>query len=278
MSSGRAGALSFPPARGPCAVGTLQNNEWVEGRMEKRIAAVGNETVAYARAGSGAPAVVLLNGAGGPLDAWQWIWPDVATQTTVIAYNRAGIDGSSKPLAPQTSDVVVEHLRAFLDVLGVPPPYVLVAHSLGGLHANYFARRHPDEVRALVYLDATAPQDIPLMAAHKGPIAHALERLLDRIFGKDGLAETHCAELSCKLVEQAGAFPPISVIAVTGLRTPKLLMPKAAREGRARNQKLLCAASPFGRQILAHRSGHFPQITEPKLVASAIGEALAACS
>jgi pimeloyl-ACP methyl ester carboxylesterase len=37
----------------------------------------------------------------------------------------------------------------------LPPPYVLVGHSLGGLYMQYFARRYPMDVQGLVLVDST---------------------------------------------------------------------------------------------------------------------------
>ncbi len=36
---------------------------------------------------------------------------------------------------------------------GVPAPYLLVGHSLGGLYVQRYAQRFPDEVAALLFLD-----------------------------------------------------------------------------------------------------------------------------
>ncbi len=67
---------------------------------------------------------------------------------TVIAVDRLGVGKSDRPTEPQTGEVIVATLRSLLAQAGVPPPYVLVGHSLGGLHVELFARRHPDEVAA----------------------------------------------------------------------------------------------------------------------------------
>jgi pimeloyl-ACP methyl ester carboxylesterase len=44
-------------------------------------------------------------------------------------------------------------LHALLHTAGVPPPYVLVGHSLGGAYAYGYAQRYPDEVAGLVLVD-----------------------------------------------------------------------------------------------------------------------------
>ena len=52
----------------------------------------------------------------------------------------------------------------------MPPPYILVGHSFGGLTARLFLHRHPEEVAGLVLLDPAYPEDwTPPSAAHRSP-------------------------------------------------------------------------------------------------------------
>ena len=54
---------------------------------------------------------------------------------------------------------------------------------------------------------------------------------------------------------------------VTGGLTPRAwLMSPAAVGARRANQQALARLSPLGEQVVAQRSGHFPQLTEPRLV------------
>lgn len=74
----------------------------------------------------------------------------------VVAYDRAGV-GESEPDGVQpTPRHVAQNLHALLSALGAPPPYVLVAHSLGGIFVRMYVELYPEEVAGLVYID-TAP-------------------------------------------------------------------------------------------------------------------------
>src|SRR5215212_12265722 len=55
---------------------------------------------------------------------------------------------------PRTTPEVVAELHALLQAAHVPGPYVLAAHSLGGLFARLYASTYPDEVVGLVLVDA----------------------------------------------------------------------------------------------------------------------------
>ena len=74
------------------------------------------------------------------------------------AYDRAGM-GYSDPSPKQRDGVAIaEDLEMLLAAAHVPPPYVLVGHSMGGLRLREFAGRNPDKVVGVVLVDATTPE------------------------------------------------------------------------------------------------------------------------
>ncbi len=121
---------------------------------------LGGQRVEYALSGQGTPVVVFESGLGGTMDWWAKVFPEVAGDTTAFAYNRPGYGDSAPAATPRDGDHVVAELRAALHALGLRPPYVLVGHSLGGLYMQLYARRHPDEVAALVLVDSTHPEQL----------------------------------------------------------------------------------------------------------------------
>jgi pimeloyl-ACP methyl ester carboxylesterase len=220
---------------------------------------------------------VLVNGAGGPIEGWYKIIAPLEELGTVFSYNRPGVGGSSAPKTPQTGEHSVRCLRSLLHEANLPPPYVLVGHSLGGLIVNLFARRFPAEVAAAVMLDATAPEDVSVLAVLENRLQRFIRRAADKIFGKNPSDETEHLPETLAQIEQAGAFPPIPLIAVTGVKPAMAwATPAGALAARAAHQRRLVALSPRGKQVIAQRSGHFPQFTEPHLVVEAIREALLA--
>lgn len=121
---------------------------------------VGGRTVEYVLAGEGTPVVVFENGLGATLDWWAKVWPDAVAETRSLAYHRAGYGRSDASLPPRDGAHVVDELRALLQARHLPPPYVLVGHSLGGLYMQLFARKYPGEVAALVLVDSTHPDQV----------------------------------------------------------------------------------------------------------------------
>jgi pimeloyl-ACP methyl ester carboxylesterase len=108
------------------------------------------------RAGEGRPAVVVATSLGEPGHGWAAIQRHLAQHTTVVLYDRAGL-GWSDPGPWPTRKRTVEDLHALLHATGIPPPYVLVGHSAGGLHVRLYAARHPEQVAGLVLVDPSHP-------------------------------------------------------------------------------------------------------------------------
>ena len=108
--------------------------------------------------GEGSPAVILDAGAADPWTTWFRVQPEIARVTRVCSYDRAGIGYSDPGPLPRSRRRTVEELRTLLARAGVPPPYVLVGHSFGGLNVRLYASLHPEDVAGLV-LEESAHED-----------------------------------------------------------------------------------------------------------------------
>ena len=170
-------------------------------------------------------------------------------------------------------------LRELLGYAGLEPPYLLVAHSLGGLFANLFARLYPQEVAAVLFLEATHPDDQQALRKHESQLVRALGKLLtgpEIVFKPNVQAELACVQDTVREIASAGGFPQVPVRVITGGLTPKafLMSPGAVGAKRA-NQQALARLSPQGEQVIAQQSGHFPQMTQPQLVLRVLRDVIA---
>ena len=225
----------------------------------------------YIRAGEGSPAVVLINGSGGPLAGWYRVLPALAAATTTLAYNRPGIGRSARPSRPQTVSAMVEDLHNLLVELAVPAPWILVGHSFGGLVANLFARSHAQSVAGVVLLEATAPDDVALLKAHENVVQRGLGWIANKLFPLHPDHETRHAMPSVEQLAEAPAFPPLPLAVVTGAQPALAWATSAALLAlRRKHQLALVRLSAQGQHVEARRSGHFPQLSEPELVTSVI--------
>ena len=234
--------------------------------------------LSFVLSGAGDPTIVLFSGAGMSLQGWGPLYPGIEKLGTVLAWNRFGLQGSDPPLERQTGTVVLASLRELLGYSGLKPPYVLVAHSLGGLFANLYARLYPEQVAGVLFLEATHPGDREALQKHEHQLVQALEKLqsLPQFFFRPNVErELACVDDTVREIEAAGEFPEVPVRVITGGLTPRssMLSPGAVGAKRA-NQQDLARLSPLGRQVVAQKSGHFPQLTEPDVVLRVVSELL----
>jgi pimeloyl-ACP methyl ester carboxylesterase len=109
--------------------------------------------------GAGTPAVILEAGIAASSLTWSRVQPAIAQVTRVCSYDRAGLAWSESTSAPRSMESIVSELRLLLERTAVPPPYVLVGHSFGGLIIRAYARSHPAEVAGLVFVDPLHPEE-----------------------------------------------------------------------------------------------------------------------
>jgi pimeloyl-ACP methyl ester carboxylesterase len=104
--------------------------------------------------GTGSPTVILEAGFGGNSDDWSEVQGPLSRATRTCAYDRAGL-GNSLPM-PGVHDAADEiaDLNRLLEDAGIPPPYVLVGHSYGGLLVRLFAQVSPVETAGIVLVDS----------------------------------------------------------------------------------------------------------------------------
>jgi haloalkane dehalogenase len=123
-------------------------------RYPRHRARVLDTEMAYVDTGTGDPVVFLH---GNPTSSYLWrnIIPHVVPLGRCLAPDLVGM-GESRA-APGGSYRFVDHTRyldAWFDNLGLTRRVTLVAHDWGSALAFHWAKRFPDRVRALVYMEA----------------------------------------------------------------------------------------------------------------------------
>ncbi|TWF93947.1 alpha/beta fold hydrolase [Saccharopolyspora dendranthemae] len=206
------------------------------------------------RSGSG-PSVVFLPG-GGMSGAHCWkAHALVAEFATAVSYDRLGLGWSDAVELPRSGTQVSDDLRELLRTARAPGPFVLVGHSLGGLHARLHAKRFAGEVAGLVLLDPTH-EDItgylpeaeakrldalnpdalpgdehldPVRARYRAAFERAMaewpaeirEPLLERGFSRDGYRNSSLEPLNLPRVfdevRQAGPDPDLPTIFLSAM-------------------------------------------------------------
>jgi pimeloyl-ACP methyl ester carboxylesterase len=241
--------------------------------------------------GEGSPTVILEAGFRNTGQIWQVTDPAGATAvlagisgfTRVCAYDRPGtiLDAShfsrSDPVPmPRTADAVVTDLHALLQAAGVPGPYVLVAHSLGGVFARLYASTYPDEVVGMVLVDAWSEQLPALLGPRQweayatlaAPAPPGLETYAD-------LEQIDFAAASSAVHDAATASPlrPMPLVVISRGKpvalppnVPDAFSPEAFERAWTEGQSLLAGLLPDARHVTAAASTHYVQIEQPQLV------------
>jgi pimeloyl-ACP methyl ester carboxylesterase len=112
----------------------------------------GGHTLRMCVAGDRGPVVILESGLPGGL-GFQHVRGPVSRFARAVAYSRAGVGDSQPGPLPRDANQIVRELHAALASADLPPPYVLVGQSMGGVYMRVFAATYPNEVRGIVLVD-----------------------------------------------------------------------------------------------------------------------------
>lgn len=152
---------------------------------------MGTVDCAYSIEGKGPP-VLLVHGVGGRRQLWRGVTDRLKSEFQCISFDLRG-HGESPRVAPDFElDDLVTDLEALRQRLGIEATHV-IGHSMGGMVAPAYARRHPERVLSVGLLstaafrtdeDRTRTRTVITAMREKG-IHSALEILLQRWFTED---------------------------------------------------------------------------------------------
>jgi pimeloyl-ACP methyl ester carboxylesterase len=255
-------------------------------------------------AGQGTPAVILDSGLGDTYLSWRKVQPQIAQFTRVCSYDRAGMGYSDSSPHPRTSKYIAEELHALLRHAGIPSPYVLVGHSMGGYDVRVYASLYRNEVAGMVLVDPSHPEQqkrFPpaLNDLDAGWVREqeffqmAMPFGLPRLLGFCGTdAEVRAAECNfhnvhesiaeLKAISESAAQTaatgslgdlPLAVLSSDPDR-PQPDLPedlvKPTSVAWEQMQKEMAQLSTRGTRVVAKNSGHYIQLDRPDLVIAAV--------
>ena len=252
--------------------------------------------------GRGSPTVVLQSGFPNAADIWSVgaerppsVMEGVAGFTRVCAYDRPGSTRISTPEGlpadqpspgrsdqapmPRTAADVVTELHALLAAAGVPGPYVVVGHSLGGLFSQLYAQTYPADVAGVVLVDPTPPavRDLLPPPLWEG-FAQTVERPESPIPGYT--LEAYDLNASMDQIRDAPAPPRVpATILVAGEvepvppGDPSAEAIAAIERARPEAYARLAQSIPGAQVVPVPDSTHYIQILRPDVVIDAIRSA-----
>ena len=213
------------------------------------------------------PAVILESGfgEGGTRSGWEIVQKKVSKFAKVCLYDRAGLGLSDEGPGPRTTIQIAEELHALLRVSHIEPPYILVGHSMGGLHIQTYAMLYPGEIAAMVFVDPSPEEIIDTLATD------VFENLVSAGASGAVMDETGPGlNASIPVFKSLPGLPDVPVVVITSAYNGENETDKERwEELKACHQKLSDGVTD-GRHVVASRSGHYIQINEPELVIDAI--------
>jgi haloalkane dehalogenase len=133
----------------------MTEGSWQESKQRVEIL---GRAMAYVEQGEGRP-ILLLHGNPTSSFLWRNVMAELTEHGRCVAPDLIGMGDSDKlPAEDDARYTFVRHrefLDAFLDaVIGTGEPVVLVVHDWGSALGFDWARRHPDRVRGIAYMEA----------------------------------------------------------------------------------------------------------------------------
>lgn len=219
----------------------------------------------------------------------------IAPFARVCTYDRAGLGWSDPAPAEWTYAGMVADLHRLLAAADIPGPYVVVAHSMGGLVARSYARTYPKDVAGLVLVDATSDRNFPELEAARVTVVAQIDAAIAN--AKPGVpvvgmpagtspevvlaftpevlrgvkVEFEALDRLPAAMKQPGGFGALGDLPLIVIRRGKSAQPPSAADVAHREgQEALAALSTNSALIVATNSGHTIPLDEPQVVADAV--------
>lgn len=217
--------------------------------------------------GQDKPTVILESGIGdgGSMSGWDVVQKEVKNFAQVCLYDRAGLGKSDKGPSPRTTIQIANELHALLESAKLTPPYILVGHSMGGLHIQTYAMLYPEDIAGMVFVDPTPKELVDTLSTEAREnliLAGAPQAVLDEAGA--GLNE------SIPTFKSLPSLPDVPVVVLTSSFTGEGNVDKSQWEELKGYHQNLSDEVSDGTHIIATKSGHYIQMEEPKLVVDAI--------
>jgi pimeloyl-ACP methyl ester carboxylesterase len=248
------------------AVAVILLSPAVAGSVPTGLVDVGGYRLFIDCKGKGSPTVVLDAGLGGSGANWLGIQRPASKTTRVCSYDRAGrFRSDRRPGDSATTDLLIRELHSLLANAGVPPPYVLGGHSIGGLTMRYFTLRFPSEVVGLVMADSSYEAQFTVGS----PVISSRGEIVDAGAASQELLQSgNLGSRPLVVLEHGIPFGPDDL----GGQSP----PQGFEIVWRAFQKRIAQMSTNSRLVIAKRAGHGIPHDQPKIVAEAIRQVVVA--
>ena len=221
--------------------------------------------------GDGTPAVVLISGLATDNHDWVEVEKQVSEFTQICSYDRFGLGESDHRDGTPTSQTATDDLHALISASGISGQVLLAGHSYGGLIAQLYAAKHPDDTFGVVLVDSLHEENLDRAGVILGePTMTTFMRALT--------ANPEGVDIPASLDQVQGldlGDTPVTVLTAGDHDLPDIIDPGVGRQlisAWLYSQRELSKLSTTGVQFIAEGSGHCIQCDRPNVVVDAIRE------
>jgi pimeloyl-ACP methyl ester carboxylesterase len=225
----------------------------------------------------------------------------IAPFARTCTYDRAGLGWSDPVDGPRTQQDMVEDLHKLLAAMRLTGPVVIVGHSMGGLLARLYAKTYPEQVAALVLVDASneainfapgaaaarnamvakideglksAKEGTPVLPFPAGTSADVMMAFTPAIF-RAVKQETQAIDLMPDAMKHPNGYGTLGDKPLAILRRGKAASPPSAEDTNWREaQESMSALSTRSFLVVATDAGHVIPYEAPQVVADAVRRVL----
>jgi len=234
----------------------FQNQDIITPKTEKMID-LGGRSLHSCVYGKGSPTVALVSGFGAPQAYWNPVVPELAAQTTVLTFDRAGIGKSEIGELPTHGKQAATDLHTLLNKLNLPKPYIVIGHSYGGKVVRLFASMYPDDIGGIILEDSSHEGILEEQRKIlKGKDLEQLEEMVSSFATTDNpKTEGDYSFITMEQVKNSKPLPQVPFVVLTAGDRSKHMPPIFSDEANKKlaelgleMQKKLVAMIPGGKQ------------------------------
>lgn len=143
--------------------------------------------------GKGEKTIVMLSGLGtiAPSIDFKPLIEEFKNDYRVVLVETFGYGFSDKTDKERSAENIVNEIREALAKASINGPYILMPHSISSIYSDYYARRYPSEVEAVIHIDGTLTKYLYNNPSEVDPLEGTKSKILAtaaNLIGADRLA------------------------------------------------------------------------------------------
>lgn len=140
--------------------------------------------------GKGNETIVMLSGLGtvSPINDFMPLAEMLGKNYKVAIVEYLGYGFSEDTNVDRTNENIINEVRSALKQVNLKPPYILMPHSMSGVYSLYYAKTYPNEVKGIIGIDQSMPNQTKYIANGKGSGTEKIDAILSKVMDFTGIS------------------------------------------------------------------------------------------